>query len=188
MILSTRTRLIASFMGVSLLVGCLSLVVGGQLMADGIVLFRTDIRMPESGMKALRDIKRAQPSLPVVIITGCATVSSAVQAMKLGPSDRLEKPFTPDALMAAVRSARSSTAASKPETHALVHSEEVLRVRERAASDGPFVAELFYSYEMTGPEKLAILTGDIGWIEAHIGSLSPQQKRWLEQRLSAEIW
>ncbi|UCG67513.1 MAG: response regulator, partial [Deltaproteobacteria bacterium] len=42
----------------------------------------TDIRMPDiGGMRVLRDIKRAKPSLPVVIITGYATVRSAVQAM-----------------------------------------------------------------------------------------------------------
>jgi hypothetical protein len=76
-----------------------------------------------------------------------------------------------------------------------VHREEVLRVLERAGKDGNFVAELFYngaealeSYTLTGPEKLAILTGDIRWIEEHVGALAPAQRRWLEQRLSAEIW
>jgi DNA-binding NtrC family response regulator len=48
----------------------------------------TDIRMPDiGGMRVLRDVKRAKPSLPVVIITGYATVRSAVQAMKLGAAD-----------------------------------------------------------------------------------------------------
>ena len=66
---------------------------------------------------------------------------------------------------------------------------------ERAAVDSEFVTSLFYygpealqDYELTGPEKLAILTGDIHWIESQIGELTPQQKRWLESRLSAEIW
>lgn len=155
----------------------------------------TDVRMPEiGGMRVLRDIKRATPSVPVLIITGFATVSSAVQAMKLGATDVLEKPFTPESLLAAVRSARTAPAAG-PETQELVHREELLRVLERAATDGPFVAELLYTgadaldrYELTGPEKLAILTGDVRWIEAHVGALSALQKRWLEQRLSAEIW
>jgi DNA-binding NtrC family response regulator len=57
----------------------------------------TDIRMPDiGGMRVLRDVKRAKPALPVVIITGYATVRSAVQAMKLGAADYLEKPFTPE--------------------------------------------------------------------------------------------
>jgi len=64
----------------------------------------TDIRMPDiGGMRILRDIKRAKPALPVIMITGYATVHSAVSAMKLGAADYVEKPFTPDALVEAVR-------------------------------------------------------------------------------------
>ncbi|HYQ60354.1 MAG TPA: response regulator, partial [Desulfatiglandales bacterium] len=52
----------------------------------------TDIRMPDiGGMVVLRDLKRAKPTLPVLIITGYANVRSAVQAMRLGASDYLEK-------------------------------------------------------------------------------------------------
>ena len=66
-------------------------------------LVLTDIRMPEiGGMRILRDIKRVKPSVPVVIFTGYATVQSAVQAMKLGAADYVEKPFTPEELSAAV--------------------------------------------------------------------------------------
>jgi DNA-binding NtrC family response regulator len=63
----------------------------------------TDIRMPDiGGMLVLRDIKRAKPMMPVMIITGYASVNSAVQAMKLGAADYIEKPFTPDDLLKAV--------------------------------------------------------------------------------------
>jgi len=43
-------------------------------------------------------------------------------------------------------------------------------------------------YDLTEPEKLAIWTGDIEWIEKHIGQLTPLQRRWLELRKRAEIW
>jgi len=165
-------------------------------LARDYALVLTDIRMPEiGGMRVLRDVKRAKPALPVVIITGYATVSSAVQAMKLGAADYVEKPFTPDGLLAAVHTALASAGSRAPERQDLVHREEVLRVLERAGKDGNFVAELFYAgadalegYTLTGAEKLAILTGDIRWIEEHVGALAPAQRRWLEQRLSAEIW
>ncbi len=159
-------------------------------------LVLSDIRMPEvGGMRVLRDIKRAKPGLPVVIITGYATVASAVQAMKLGAADYVEKPFSPDGLVAVVRGALAGARQKQPESQALVHPAEVLRVLERAAREGDFTASLFYNganaldgYDLTGAEKLAILTGDIPWIESHVGTLNAEQRRWLEQRLGAEIW
>jgi len=159
-------------------------------------LVLTDIRMPEiGGMRILRDIKRAKPAVPVVIFTGYATVQSAVQAMKLGAADYIEKPFTPDMLLTTVQKALEKARAATPEPQEVVHKEEVIRVLERAAVDSEFVSSLFYygadalqDYELTGPEKLAILTGDINWIESQLGPLSAAQKRWLESRLGAEIW
>ena len=156
----------------------------------------TDIRMPDiGGMRVLRDIKRAKPSLPVVMITGYASVRSSVQAMKLGAADYLEKPFTPDQLIRAVASALDIAATKPPEEQALIHKEEMITILEKAASDSEFIAKLLYEgadaleeYDLTGPEKLALLTGDIEWIEKNMGPLKTNQKLWLEQRLSAEIW
>lgn len=159
-------------------------------------LVLTDIRMPEiGGMRILRDIKRVKPAVPVVIFTGYATVQSAVQAMKLGAADYIEKPFTPDMLLSTVHKALEKARTEAPEAQEVVHKEEVIRVLERAAVDSEFVSSLFYygadalqDYELTGPEKLAILTGDIQWLESQVGPLSAVQKRWLESRLGAEIW
>jgi DNA-binding NtrC family response regulator len=156
----------------------------------------TDIRMPDiGGMRVLRDVKRAKPSLPVVIITGYATVRSAVQAMKLGAADYLEKPFTPDQLLKACASALNLAATQAPEEQALIHQEEIIKVLEKAASDPRFftslledAADALDNYELTGPEKLALLTGDVEWIEEQIGPLTRSQRRWLDVRRSAEIW
>ena len=159
-------------------------------------LVLTDIRMPEiGGMRILRDIKRFRPETPVVIFTGYATVQSAVQAMKLGAADYIEKPFTPDGLLETVRQAIEQASKKPPEPQELMHKETVLAVLDRASHDSQFVADLLYhgadslsDYDLTGPEKLAILTGDIKWIESYTGKLTDEQRKWLEQRLNAEIW
>jgi DNA-binding NtrC family response regulator len=156
----------------------------------------TDIRMPDiGGMRVLRDIRRAKPYLPVVMITGYASIQSSVQAMKLGAADYIEKPFTPDELIDAVASALDIAATKPPEEQGLIHKDEMIKILERAASDSEFIAQLLYKgadaleeYDLTGPEKLALLTGDIEWIDKNIGPLKPNQRLWLEQRLSAEIW
>ena len=63
-------------------------------------LVLTDVRMPDiSGKLVLHEIKRLKPSLPVVIITGFSSIGSARETMKMGASDYLEKPFSPDELL-----------------------------------------------------------------------------------------
>jgi DNA-binding NtrC family response regulator len=58
-----------------------------------------DLKMPGmSGMEVLKKIKEEDPEVVVVVITGYATVESAVEAMKEGAYDYIPKPFTPDSL------------------------------------------------------------------------------------------
>src|ERR1041385_1809314 len=54
----------------------------------------TDVRMPEiSGIDLLRHLKETESTLPVIVITGHGDVQLAVEAMKMGAVDFLEKPF-----------------------------------------------------------------------------------------------
>jgi two-component system sensor histidine kinase/response regulator len=56
-----------------------------------------DLKMPGmSGLEVLAEIREFDPNIVTVVITGFATISSAVDAMKLGTLDFLPKPFTPD--------------------------------------------------------------------------------------------
>jgi two-component system, LuxR family, response regulator FixJ len=66
----------------------------------------TDVRMPEvSGVELLHRLKEMQVGMPVVVITGHGDLQLAVEAMKQGAVDFLEKPFDDEVLIAAVRSA-----------------------------------------------------------------------------------
>jgi two-component system response regulator FixJ len=66
----------------------------------------TDIRMPGmSGIDLLRELKKVAPSLPVVVITGHGDVPLAVDAMKLGAVDFIEKPFDDVVLLNSVSNA-----------------------------------------------------------------------------------
>jgi DNA-binding NtrC family response regulator len=86
-----------------------------QLPVDAVLL---DLKLPGwHGLKVLKKIKRGAPDVPVIIITGFASIESAVDTIKQGAFDYLAKPFSPEELRVMVRKAlagrksRESTAA-----------------------------------------------------------------------------
>ncbi|PWV71824.1 sigma-54 dependent transcriptional regulator [Halomonas sp. A11-A] len=75
-----------------------------QLSPDfpGVVV--SDIRMPGmDGMALLREVRLRDPDLPVILITGHGDISTAVEAMREGAWDFLEKPFAAERLVEVVR-------------------------------------------------------------------------------------
>jgi len=63
-----------------------------------------DLKMPRmNGMQLLQEINALDPTIVAVVITGYATVESAVEAMKCGAYDFLPKPFTPEELRIVTR-------------------------------------------------------------------------------------
>jgi len=60
----------------------------------------TDLKMPEmDGLEVTKAVKHLRPEIDVIMITGYATIESAVQAMKYGAMDYVQKPFTEDDLV-----------------------------------------------------------------------------------------
>jgi two-component system response regulator FixJ len=73
-------------------------------LTDGCIV--TDVRMPGmSGVDLLRKLKGAGSTTPVIVMTGHGDVSMAVEAMKLGAFDFIEKPFSDQSLISAVEAA-----------------------------------------------------------------------------------
>lgn len=65
-----------------------------------------DLRMPGmGGLDLLRELHRARPALPVIVLTGHGTASAGVEGMKLGAADFLQKPIGIETLADAIRAA-----------------------------------------------------------------------------------
>jgi two-component system response regulator FixJ len=66
----------------------------------------TDVRMPDvSGIELLRRLRQLKVTAPVIVITAHGDIPLAVEAMRMGAVDFLEKPFEDEVLLASVRSA-----------------------------------------------------------------------------------
>ena len=74
-----------------------------QVHPDAILL---DLQMPPGpdGLETLRQLRERDASTPVIMMSGKAQLTDAVQAIKLGAFQFLEKPLTPEAVLVALRS------------------------------------------------------------------------------------
>jgi two-component system response regulator FixJ len=85
-----------------------------------------DIRMPGmSGLELQHELKKKWPMVPLVLITGHGDVSMAVNALKAGAHDFVEKPFSPDRLIDSIKSAIDQT------EHKRNQDQEIVRLSAR---------------------------------------------------------
>ena len=106
-----------------------------------------DVRMPGmDGLRFLQRLKEMGVTLPVVIMTGHADVSMAVKAMKAGANDFIEKPFTDESLLEAVRSALTRSLKGQS-------SAEVEQSRARLATLTPREREVLNALVAGQPNK-----------------------------------
>jgi two-component system, LuxR family, response regulator FixJ len=104
----------------------------------GVVI--TDVRMPEmDGLELIRRLDALGVALPIIVITGHADVPLAVEAMKAGVLDFIEKPYDDDIMLGAVRAALArlgETQAREGERAEFRRRIEALTQRERQVMDG----------------------------------------------------
>lgn len=100
----------------------------------------TDLRMPGiTGIDLLRHVKESGIDMPVIVVTGHGDIALAVEAMKIGAIEFLEKPFDDDILLEAVRGAlqkEASAAKQKAELSDIHKKLAALSNREMQVLEG----------------------------------------------------
>ena len=104
-----------------------TLLVHADNLTPGCIV--TDVRMPDmNGLEMVRRLSEMGVRHPVIVMTGHADVPLAIEAVRAGVKDFIEKPFDDEALISSIRSALADQAG------AAEHEGQVAEVRERLAS------------------------------------------------------
>lgn len=168
-------------------------------------LLVADLRLPDiDGMEVIKTVKENRPETDVIVITGYASVPSAVEAMKAGALDYLPKPFTDEEFRSAVdqvlKERKEATTevvikAAETEEEKLIQKREVMRVLNRTSEDKEFWRDLMElgsdalrDYHLSLEAKAAIVSGDLKWINEHVGELTQKQLMFIYKRLEREAW
>lgn len=146
-----------------------------------------DLKMPGlGGMEALERLQKKDRSIVAVVITGYATIESAVESMKKGAFDYLPKPFTPEELRLITRRAMDKRKATLEAAHLRIEKE---RMRQNFVSlvshelRTPLVAVMQYMEVLSGGIAGAMSTEQtkiIGRMKIRLNELLALIDRWLK--------
>jgi two-component system response regulator HydG len=122
-----------------------------------------DIKMPGiDGIELQAKLKEIEPDLPVVIMTGFASVETAVKALKNGAYDYITKPFDPDELVHLVENCLEHTRVKKEVVRLRENLEEVFP-QTHLIGQGPGMKRVFELIETVAPTDATVLiTGESG--------------------------
>jgi two-component system nitrogen regulation response regulator NtrX len=113
-----------------------------------------DIKMPGmDGLDALQRIKASNETLPVVIISGHGTVSTAVEATKAGAFDFIEKPLASERVLVTIRNALDQTRL-RDENKSLKRAVEV---RHQMVGESPALRHVWDSIKRAAPTNATVL-------------------------------
>jgi two-component system response regulator FlrC len=139
-----------------------SAVAGGRealraLASQPIDVVITDLKMPEGdGLALLAEARRHGAAIPILVVTGVGTVSSAVEAMKAGAFDFLQKPVDPAELVLLVRRAAEHRGLLS-EVSRLRRAVEDLRERGELAGSSPAMQRVRDAIAKVAPTEVTVL-------------------------------
>jgi len=134
-----------------------------QLRSDRWDLLLSDIRMPVvDGVELLEMAKQLQPGLKVILMTAHATVTQAVQAVKLGAFDYITKPFEDDELTTAINRAETFRDLEKENKELRGRLKESAPARKLIGVSKPFKNMMAVIDQIAATDATVLLSGPSG--------------------------
>jgi len=126
----------------------------GVVEREAVDLVFLDIKMPGmDGLEVIGRLKKVAESLPVVMISGHATVATAVEATKLGAFDFVEKPLTTERVLLTIRNALGFTRL-RDENRSL---QRVIEIRTEMVGASPVLNQVLESVRRAAPTTATVL-------------------------------
>ena len=118
----------------------------------------TDLKMSRmGGMELLSRVKDTYPDIRVVVITGYASVASAIEVMKMGAFDYLPKPFTPHELRAVVFQALSEKETQQQNQQLMAPTEKKKTTSHQLIGSSPKILKVISMVEKVAPTNSTVL-------------------------------
>ena len=134
-----------------------------KLQKDDFDIVISDLKMPTMhGIEVLKTIRILQPEVPVIIITGYATVDSAVDAMKSGAFDYLTKPFLPEQIVEKVQAAEIHRAAMLAELPQDIDKVEIPACGSFIGTSKPMQKVFQRLLQVAPTNSTVLITGESG--------------------------
>lgn len=153
-----------------------------QIKSKNFDLVLCDLKMPKmDGMSVIRELRSSGCDVPIVMMTAFATVSTAVEAMKLGAFDYIQKPFEVDTVSVVVERALEH-ARLRRENEALRTSVNDLQIQRKLVGSGEAMAALHQTLKrVAASHDTVLISGESGTgkelVASTIHGLSPRSDR-----------
>ena len=135
-----------------------------MMEAEPFEVIITDLKMSTlGGMEVLSRVKAAHPDTMVIVITGYASVSSAVEVMKMGAFDYLPKPFTQEELRGVVRQAVAERAIQLQNRRFKQQQGDLRSFSHQLVGDSPKIEKVIEMVRKVAPtDSTVLISGESG--------------------------
>ncbi len=123
----------------------------------------TDMKMPEmSGMQVLEGVKKMSPQIPVIMMTAYGTIDNAVEAMKVGASDYIIKPFSTEILEETIRKVceKSNSLSEKKAQNSIIR--KTVENKETITNDPKMLKILETARNVAPTNSTVLILGESG--------------------------